>query len=244
MYQEEKKETIQIDIASMHRDMKSAAIALIGAIVIALALTMGPAFITFLYFCTTLAGVIGYAMYPEHCDTFLKDKQLHLLGASVGFFVAGPLGLLLGAWLVHFTAQKLNVVARQAETVQSAGKKLISPLIYIKDFFVKAKDTAADVFDVLSQMEPNFNYPESDDDEIENEAEAKKDNNEDEEQQAYTSALEEERIETIQISKPSTIMSWLYKNIYILPPSIPTLPSTHTDLTNQEDMPGTPSNKR
>ncbi len=237
------KEKIQLDISSLSKDVKSAAIISLVVLVIALAFTMGPAFITLLYFGVALAGVIAYIMYPEQSDAFLRGKQLHLLGASIGFFVAGPLGLLLGAWIVHFSLGKINFVAQQAQTVQNAAQTLFSPFQYVKNFLVKTKEVAADVFDVLSQMEPDFTFPEDNSPQEHSRKDSAKDsdeskNNLEEEQPLENPNNADLQISqpTFQIQEPSRFMGWFYRNFSLLPPALPIMSIQHPiDLAEEQE---------
>lgn len=241
------KEKIQLDISSLSKDIKSAAIISLIVLVIALAFTMGPAFITLLYFGVALAGVIAYTMYPEQSDDFLRGKQLHLLGASIGFFVAGPLGLLLGAWIVHFSLGKINFVGQQAQTVQNAAQTLFTPFQYIKNFLAKSQEVAADVFDALAQMQPDFTFPEdhSPENSSKNTLEEKleiKLNNLEKTLEEEDNVLENHNgmdvlaQPTFQIQEPSRFMGWFYGNFSPLPPALPIMPIQHPiDLAEEQE---------
>jgi len=244
------KEKIKLDVSSLSKDIKSAVVISLVVLVIALALTMGPAFITLLYFGVALGGVIAYTMYPEQSDALLKSKQLHLLGATLGFFFAGPLGLLLGAWLVHFTLGKVDFVAQKAQTVQNATETILSPFQYVKNFYIKAKEVAVDVFDVLSEIEPNFTLAEESDDELQAEhiEAAQTDKSEsrfDKPEMKFVNncepivRIESQATELIQQpAEPSKFMGWFYKNFYIIPPVLPAvmMPSQIQSLTEEVNL--------
>lgn len=235
------QETPTVKFSNLNKELKMVIIGYIAVLVVGLAFVLGPAFITLIYMCIAAAAVMAFAMYPKESEKYLQEKQLVILGAALGFFMAGPLGLVLGGWLVDFVVKQAGNIKSTTQSAHSTVKSYLSPTAWFSGMWTGIKQKYSTFIEVLDTLEPNFTYmDESDKESATSETPKRSDEIED-----LLSAKPVQQNETVKNQaldvNSGGLVNWFWNTFSIIPPAVPTIEPTANDAEIHK-MPERPNN--
>lgn len=220
------KETPTVKFSNLNKELKLVIIGYISVLVVGLAFVLGPAFITLIYMGITAAAVMAFAMYPNETEKYLQEKQLVILGAALGFFMAGPLGLVLGGWLVDFVVKQAGNIKSTAQSAHSTVKSYVSPTAWFSGMWTGVKQKYTTFIDVLDTMEPNFTYAEESDEEPSTPKSPDK-NCEVEKLLTEKPAQADNTIESQALEvNNGGLVDWFWSAFAVVPPAVPSVDPT------------------
>ncbi len=80
-----------------------------------------------------IAAMGAYFAYPKEIEQWLEKNQPMIAGAAFGFFYAGPMGLILGAWIGQFLHTKYEQITNAANQVARVVRPVIASGNWIKE---------------------------------------------------------------------------------------------------------------
>lgn len=80
-----------------------------------------------IYLGVSVGAIGAYQLYQERATTWFEKNQPLLLGGSLGFLYAGPLGMLAGGWLGHYINQKINAATQAVNHVVETVRPVTAP---------------------------------------------------------------------------------------------------------------------
>lgn len=251
MHSGPQKQKVPVHIANLNKELKALVLTFFAVIAIGLAFTLGPALITLIYMGIVAAGVAAFAMYPKETDAYLKDKQLVILGACIGFFIGGPLGLVLGGWLSDFAFRQAKNIKEAAQSATSTVTSYMNPFSYFSGAWQGVKEACSHFAETLSKLEPNFTIAEDEADVSKSEESNGSESPDASEPSEGNLALATTQLQSsradlnVAVALPPEqsygLLSWFYSRFAILPPCVPNpLPQTEPADTDEETLSDTP----
>lgn len=229
------QETPTVKFSNLNKELKLVIIGYISVLVVGLAFVLGPAFITLIYMGIAAAAVAAFAMYPKETEKYLQEKQLVILGAALGFFMAGPLGLVLGGWLVDFVVKQAGNIKSTAQSAHSTVKSYVSPTAWLSGMWTGVKQKYTTFIEVLDTIEPNFTYREESDEE----SPASKTSEQSGEIEELLSPQPSQTDESVKKQalevNSGGLVNWFWNTFAIIPPVVPPIEPTDNNVEKSNE---------